>query len=401
MNSPYVNHLRLSKGISKYMDLKSHQMTLSLHYDMLKEGIGSGKPLIFTEVIMPSEIFHAMDISPLFLESLGSFLASINQNKNIIKEAENMGISADICAYHKCAIGALESGYIPIPQGFVHSSYWCDDMIKVCDYLGYKYNHKPYIIDIPYNMDEDAISYVANQFFEMSNYLSKITNKKLDMERLNEAIKYSNEARKYWVMAQKLREESPCLMYGSDSMQMLPMLLTKLGHEKAVRVLKTFYNELLERREKNSSPVGREKYRLLWLHFFPFYDLKLMNYIEKELGAVIAFEENCSVYWDEIDEKDPFRGLALKLMQQKGLGSSKRRVDGIVDMVKNYKIDGVVHFSQMCCRPFRGSVPAIKEALNEEGVPFLELPGEVLDSRNYAEGQLRIRIEAFIEMLNN
>nr|WP_297935940.1 2-hydroxyacyl-CoA dehydratase family protein [uncultured Lachnoclostridium sp.] len=401
MNSPYISQFRLTKGISKYLDLQSHQKTLSLHYDLLKNGIEDDSSMILTEVIMPSEIFYAMGLTPIFVESLGSFLASVKMNDKIIKKAENLGVNQDICAYHKCVIGALSDGYIPYPKAFVHSSYWCDDMIKVGDYLASQFKQNVFNIDIPFHYDEDAVDYVANQFEELTHYLEKVTGHTFDMEKLKEAFRYSNEAREYWVKANKLREESPCLMYGSDAMQMLPMLLSKLGHPEAVDVLKTFYEELLYRRENPDCGIGKERFRLLWLHFFPFYDINMMRYIEKELGAVIAFEENCNVYWEELDENEPFRSLAKKIMQHTGFGSASNRVKAIQKFVEQYKIDGVVHFSQTCCRPFRGSVSFIRDALREDGVPFLELSGDVLDSRNYSEGQLKIRIDAFIEMLQN
>ncbi|HEX9058934.1 MAG TPA: 2-hydroxyacyl-CoA dehydratase family protein [Clostridia bacterium] len=399
MSSPYITHLRLSQGISKYLDLKSHQMILKAHYEVLKHGLQEGNPFIFTEVIMPPEIFHSMGIASLFVESLGSFMASVNMNGKIIKTAEDLGIGADICAYHKSGIGALKSGYIPVPAAFVHSSYWCDDMTKVCEYLSHEYQRPGFIIDLPFGSGPDAVDYVAGQFEKMAQFLSENTKIPFSLEKLKETVRLSNEARQYWVMANRLREEKPCLVYGTDTLRMLPMLLPKFGLPAAVDICRTYYDELLERRKTGVSVVKNGKYRLLWLHFFPFYALPFMRYVEEKLGAVIAFEENTNVYWEPIDEEEPFVGIAKKLMAHTGFGPSERRADAILDFVKRYKIDGVVHFSQICCRPFRGSVSVIREALNSADVPFLELSGDVLDSRNYSEGQLKIRMEAFIEVL--
>lgn len=401
MESPYTQQFRLSQGIAKYLDLEAHQNVLKLHYRMLKRGLENKESLIFTDVIMPPEIFHAMGLSPLFVESLGSFLASIKMNNRLIAAAEESDIPTDICSYHKCGIGALKSGYIPIPKAFVHSSYWCDDMIKVSDYLGKLYDRNSFIIDLPFKRGDEQIDYIAEQMERLSHFLAKETGAAFSLEALKRSIRLSNEARNYWVEANRIRERKHSPMYGSDAMRMLPMLLPKFGMKETVDILKGFYEEIKGRSEEKRSPIKKERSRLLWLHFFPFYDAKLMHYIENELGAVIAFEENCNVYWDEIDENDPFRGLAKKLIGHTGFGSAERRVKMVLDSVERYKIDGVVHFSQICCRPFRGSVSLIKEALNEEGVPLLELSGDVVDSRNYSEGQIKIRIEAFLEMLQN
>ena len=41
------------------------------------------------------------------------------------------------------------------------------------------------------------------------------------------------------------------------------------------------------------------------------------------------------------------------------------------------------------------------EGLKEIDVPVLNLEVDVIDTRNFSEGQLRTRLEAFIEMLEN
>ena len=42
----------------------------------------------------------------------------------------------------------------------------------------------------------------------------------------------------------------------------------------------------------------------------------------------------------------------------------------------------------------------MKDALAEVGVPMLNLDGDGIDDRNYAPGQEKTRVEAFLEMLD-
>lgn len=401
MYSPYVSHMRLAQGMSSYLDLQSHGMTLRLHYKLLEQGMKNQKAFVFSEVIMPSEIFHSMGIPLIFVESFGSFMASLKKCEDLITTAEQEGIGQDICSYHKCSIGALKKGYIPIPGAFVHSSYWCDDMVKVCEYLGTKYQRPSYLIDLPFSDHLHSVNYVAGQFEELAFFLSKEFNCDFNMKRLIEAVKWSNEAREYWVRANKLRETGPCLAYGADIIRMMPMLLPKLGLKEAAEICKCYYEELRRRRDTEYSPVKDGKKRILWLHFLPFYANDFMRYIETELGLVIAFEENTHVYWDPIPEDDPFTGIAKKMMAHTALGPAEKRIKTIKAFIKKYNIDGVVQFSQICCRPYRGSVSLIRNALQEMDVPFIELSGDVLDNRSYSEAQLKIRMEAFSELLDN
>jgi len=72
----------------------------------------------------------------------------------------------------------------------------------------------------------------------------------------------------------------------------------------------------------------------------------------------------------------------------------------VYDLVKRYKIDGVIHFSQRGCRQSCGGAYIIKDFLQKKGVPMLIMDGDGADYRNYSKGQTRTRIEAFLEMLS-
>jgi benzoyl-CoA reductase/2-hydroxyglutaryl-CoA dehydratase subunit BcrC/BadD/HgdB len=37
--------------------------------------------------------------------------------------------------------------------------------------------------------------------------------------------------------------------------------------------------------------------------------------------------------------------------------------------------------------------------VQEYGIPFLEIDGDLVDPRNYAEGQIRTRVEGFMEVM--
>jgi benzoyl-CoA reductase/2-hydroxyglutaryl-CoA dehydratase subunit BcrC/BadD/HgdB len=73
-----------------------------------------------------------------------------------------------------------------------------------------------------------------------------------------------------------------------------------------------------------------------------------------------------------------------------------RRLSLILDTVKEYRVDGVViEIMKFCDLWGVDSMPLVK-ALRQEGIPVLKL------EREYAlggEGQLRTRIQAFIESM--
>ena len=74
------------------------------------------------------------------------------------------------------------------------------------------------------------------------------------------------------------------------------------------------------------------------------------------------------------------------------------RIDDLLRMVKEYKVDGVIDCSLKFCCLYDTEKYSVARALKEAGVPVLGLETDYTDTD--AE-QLRTRIGAFIEMLNN
>ena len=46
-----------------------------------------------------------------------------------------------------------------------------------------------------------------------------------------------------------------------------------------------------------------------------------------------------------------------------------------------------------------GGSPILKEAMRKRGIPMLILDGDGIDKRNSHDGQIKTRLEAFLEMI--
>ena len=74
------------------------------------------------------------------------------------------------------------------------------------------------------------------------------------------------------------------------------------------------------------------------------------------------------------------------------------RMDDILRLAKEYKVDGVIDVNLKFCNCFATENYFVEKTLKEAGIPCLSL------ETDYTDGdapQLRTRIGAFIEMLNN
>jgi benzoyl-CoA reductase/2-hydroxyglutaryl-CoA dehydratase subunit BcrC/BadD/HgdB len=64
-------------------------------------------------------------------------------------------------------------------------------------------------------------------------------------------------------------------------------------------------------------------------------------------------------------------------------------------------VDGVINPCHWGCRQGTGARGLVTEGLKQIGVPVLNLEVDCADPRNFAEGQLKTRLEAFVEMLTS
>ena len=74
------------------------------------------------------------------------------------------------------------------------------------------------------------------------------------------------------------------------------------------------------------------------------------------------------------------------------------RIDDIIRLAKEYKVDGIIDVNLKFCSLYDTEGYSVEKALKEAGIPVLGIETDYVDSD--AE-QLRTRISAFLEMLNN
>jgi benzoyl-CoA reductase subunit C len=68
-----------------------------------------------------------------------------------------------------------------------------------------------------------------------------------------------------------------------------------------------------------------------------------------------------------------------------------------VEFAKGWRAAGAIVVQQKSCTSHAADIPAIQKALEAEGVPSLVLESDV----TVPVGQLRVRVEAFLEMLSD
>ena len=75
---------------------------------------------------------------------------------------------------------------------------------------------------------------------------------------------------------------------------------------------------------------------------------------------------------------------------------NQERSDHIVNMAKQYKADGVIHYALQFCSPYAVESYSVEKDLKAAGIPMLRLETDY--SQNDV-GQMKTRVQAFLEIL--
>jgi benzoyl-CoA reductase/2-hydroxyglutaryl-CoA dehydratase subunit BcrC/BadD/HgdB len=346
----------------------------------------------------PMELLWAFDVVPFDFEIACNILPEAvgGKGSSIMIRAENQGYSRDICSFYRLVLGSHFQGTLPKGDLFLTSSYYCNGKAKTNEIIGRSQGKESILFDVPNQISKSAVAYVTSQLKEIACKLEAITGTKLDLERLREAIRWSNTARSSYQEVNELMKAKPCpwdgyracllgiagsLFWGSPFRDELNRMLLKEMQERIQRG-KTF----------------PESYRILWFPWVPVQPTNIFNTL-KENRVNVVMAEAARIYWSEIDESNPFEGLALKALQDPHVGTAERRIKAIPELAKQYDVDGAIHFSTPACRHENGSFYLIANALRENGVPVLNLEGDMTDERNYFAEQTKTNLARFFEIL--
>jgi benzoyl-CoA reductase/2-hydroxyglutaryl-CoA dehydratase subunit BcrC/BadD/HgdB len=77
-------------------------------------------------------------------------------------------------------------------------------------------------------------------------------------------------------------------------------------------------------------------------------------------------------------------------------------IEKILGLMKRFSVDGLIIHSNRSCKPYSlGQFDIQRIILNKTGIPGLVLEADMTDSRVYSDAQVKTRIEAFMETLEN
>ncbi len=393
-----------SKLIETLINKRSVNKSVALRAGFTRSEFFSrnGKPLVWRNLFFPAEILNALGVQMLTLETYAA-LRGRNQKRlrQLFDRAACKGFSAETCSFLRVLEGDEQ---LPKPDFAVTTTEPCQQGERIFSDLIRAGNagDRMYTLHTPYEHAETAIDSIAAGLVECVEKMEQVLGIKMDMGRLKEACHVSNQAHTIATKCNNLRFTSPPLVRGAEAIYFANIFSQLWGKPEMVELQQTFYNELSERKEDVEREMSiDETHRLLWLHLPPFYNSPLMDFIEESCRAPIVFEEVNFIGWDPLDEQDPYRSLARKLLTV-GFLDPQLRVKHIRDYSVKASITGCVLYNHMfgrCSMADSSFIKHLREEMSAINIPVLVLDGDCLDETTDPCSTLT-KVSAFTEALN-
>jgi benzoyl-CoA reductase/2-hydroxyglutaryl-CoA dehydratase subunit BcrC/BadD/HgdB len=259
----------------------------------------------------------------------------------------------------------------------------CDSSRRIYEiYKEMNLINKGFYIKIPFNEKEVDINFLKREFENLFIYLSQ----KIDNDKLINSIKLFNDGRRKLLnLINKSKDR-----YSGLTKHYLNLLFQTMD-------IKDFLN--LEVDFEKKEDINKKGGFYLFSTNFP---LDFVEYVES-LGYEIFYDDSCfgekNLSLVEYDEKDPIYSLSKYYLQREGCVRRREienKMNNLIKRFKEYNLKGVIIYNLKYCDPLIFFIPLIKEKLKENDIPLLIIDDDY--SLNI-KGQIRTRIEAFMEML--
>ncbi len=345
---------------------------------------------------VPLEIISASGCAPFRLR--GNVSEPVTKGDTLLETI--------VCPYYRSVFDLSVKGKYDFLSGLV-IPHGCDSMVRsysAWSYsLPYSYFH---FVNIPTVCVESSFEFFNAELNTFRNTLGKFTGKRITDEDLARSIRIYNENRDKVRALYEYRKADPPVISGTELSKLL-ITGSSLPIDEANALFDQVLAELVKR---NNSPLNKGP-RIL-IDAACLDNVELIQLVE-ELGGNVVADTICNGtrdYFPKVDvARDAIDALGHRYLDKINCPKTYRenktgtfegdiafRFGDIGAYAKEFKVDGAILYVYKYCDPFGFEVPARKAYYKSINVPLLHLE-DVYSAGTM--GQLRTRVQAFLEMI--
>lgn len=346
-----------------------------------------------------------------------------------LSEAEDHGFSPDVCGYVKADYalqmrgGEHPRGRIPPPAVAVLTSA-CNTYIKWAEIWERLYGTPVFTLDVPGSRSANGVSadadglerdrrYVAHQLHELIDLLERVSGRRFDVDRLREAMSWTNEMGRGYRRALELNARAPSAFDAVlEGTMYLGVANALRGTAAGARYFAELVEELEGRHAAGLTGAGgaEEKHRLIFVGvpcypIFSRFHQMFTAWGGAFVGSSYLWFASGGLDLDfEYDVGRPIESLADGVLR-----GVRRATDAmlfhdrlLLEAIDRFGADGVVYHPVKSCRTVStGLADSRRVVLESRDVLALYIESDMMDRRVVSEAQLKNRIDAFFEGLES
>ncbi|MFC1493093.1 benzoyl-CoA reductase, bzd-type, subunit N [candidate division KSB1 bacterium] len=349
-----------------------------------KERTG-GRVMGYFCTYVPEEILYAADILPVRI--LGS------HEPHDVTEPHIFGMFCPFC--RDCLAQGLKGKYdyldgIMIAQSCLHirQAYTSWEKHIPVDFT--------YYLPMPNNVQSPhSVPYLAGEIKQFKSAVEKWTGKEITDDDIRRGIKIMNESRDLMRNLYDYKKTDNPPISGEETMEVAisQQMVDKREHSEQLKDLVA---------DLGSGKGGGNGGTRLMILGSEDDDIAFLSMVES-VGATIVIDDHCvgtRYFWNNVpEESDPIEAIARRYCERPACPSKdwmeRSRIPHLLSLAKDYDVKGAIVIQQKFCDPHELDIPAITKAFNEKDIKTLFLEFDV----TVPIGQFKIRVEAFLEML--
>ena len=343
---------------------------------------------------VPDEIITAMDMLPYRIQG--------SQN-DPIDEADAL-LEPMACPFARSCFNLALKGEYDFLDGFV-APHSCDTIERMY-HIWHQNKPSPFnhMINVPHMLGPSSDAFYRKELEYFIKRLEDFSGRKMDPARLREAVSLYNRRRALLRELYDLRKDNPPRVSGTE---ITKTLVAGMGIPATEHI--ELVSALIQEVQNRPAPKPDGLPRIfIWGNEID--DIAFVRLVE-ECGAHVVMDDLCTgsrFFWEDVPATDdPLDALARRyicthcprtLKPQAGNRQTdlENRFGYIRQFMADWKADGAIFYIVRYCDTCELEGPDLKEYLNGLKLPVLMIEDDYSTS---TMGQLRTRIQAFLEMI--
>jgi hypothetical protein len=387
----------------------------------LRRQVAAGAPLVIADADVPHEIFRAFDIPYVVNQWWASICAAKQKSPLYLDALRTRGYPDYVDQYSAIALGSAIAvdddppwGGLPRVSLFA-TQIWTDAHSRIADAwtaeLGvpsFKFE-KAVDTALPERWWEridrewedvvgsDRLDLMVSELHELIALLENMVGSPFDETKLERILELANEQEEWSRKTRNLlAETSPAPIDIVDSIPAVMIPQWHRGTEWGRDAARKFHEEVEQSIGRGDAVCQDERIRIMWIGRGLWFNLGFYQHFQEHYGAVFVWSMYLAIAADGYIRYGgpPLRALAARFAAFTDLLGMPGWADRwYLAEAQRHGVHGVVH---LVAPDSRGSWFAT-QALEDAGIPVLEIDADNADAREWDEAAFVSALEQFIE----